>query len=71
MKIRFSQPQLELLLKMGFPFDFRKDLTDFEYFLTVEHVGERILKDGFDDSYRPTETGVLYSIIMDKLCEAS
>ena len=71
MKIRFSQPQLELLQMMGFPFDYRKDLTDFEYFLTVEHVGERILKDGFDDSYRPTETGKLYSGIMEQLCEIS
>jgi hypothetical protein len=71
MKIRFSQSQLELLQMMGFPFDYRKDLTDFEYFLTVEHVGERILKDGFDDSYQPTEAGRLYSGIMEQLCEIS
>ncbi len=71
MRICFSQQQLELLSAMGFPFDFRKNLTDFEYFLAIEHVGKRILIEGLDDSHRLTETGRLYTGIMEQLCEAS
>ena len=71
MKIRFSEQQLELLYKAGFPFDFKKDLSDFEYFLTVEHVGHRILTDGLDNEHRLTETGRLYGGIMETLCRTS
>ena len=71
MKIRFSEQQMELLYTAGFPFDFKKDLSDFEYFLTVEHVGQRILMDGLDGEHRPTETGRLYGCIMETLCKAS
>lgn len=71
MKIRFSEQQLELLYTAGFPFDFKKDLSEFEYFLTVEHVGQRILTEGLDDRLKPTETGRLYNGIMDTLCGVS
>lgn len=71
MKIRFSEQQLELLYTAGFPFDFRKELSEFEYYLTVEHVGERILKEGLDDQRQPTEAGRLYGGIMETLCRAS
>lgn len=71
MKIRFSEQQLELLYTAGFPFDFKKDLSDFEYFLTIEHVGQRILADGLDNELQPTETGRLYGGIMETLCKAS
>ena len=71
MKIRFSEQQLELLYTAGFPFDFKKDLSEFEYFLTVEHVGQRILTEGLDDKHQPTEMGRLYGGIMETLCRAS
>lgn len=71
MKIRFSEQQMELLSLAGFPFDFRGDLSEFEFFLTVEHVGQRILREGLDKDYRPTETGRLYGDIMETLCKTA
>ena len=71
MKIRFSEQQLELLYRAGFPFDFHNDLSEFEYFLTIEHVGGRILKDGMDGDHHLTETGRLYSGIMETLCQVN
>ncbi len=71
MKIRFSEQQLELLHSAGFPFDFKKDLSEFEYFLTLEHVGGRILREGLNDEHLPTEAGKLYGGIMETLCRAS
>lgn len=71
MKIRFSEQQMALLRSAGFPFDFHKDLTDYEYFLTVEHVGQRILKLGFDSEHKVTEEGRLYGSIMETLCQTA
>ena len=71
MRIRFSQQQMELLCMAGFPFDFKGELTDYEYFLTLEHVSQRILRDGLDDAYQPTEAGRLYGGIMETLCQLS
>jgi len=71
MKIRFSEQQMALLRSAGFPFDFRKDLNDYEYFLTVEHVGLLILKHGLDDDYHITEEGRLYGGIMETLCQSA
>jgi len=71
MKIRFSEQQMALLTSAGFPFDFHKDLTDYEYFLTVEHISQRILMDGFDDTHNVTETGRLYNGIMEAICQSA
>ncbi len=67
MKLKFNKKQLEILNRIGFGFDVRKDLSDDEYFELDEKVSDYLMKNGFDDDYKPNAIGQVCESIMDIL----
>lgn len=70
MIFKFSQSQMELLHKIGFPFDVRGDLTDEQYFELDERVSDYLAMYGLSHDDKVNQTGRLCEDILDILSDA-
>ena len=69
MKITFKNEQIELIKKIGVPFDITKDLTDDEICEIEEIIGDYHVLNTLDEDYKPNKEGEICLDILQILGE--
>ena len=57
MKIQFTKKQIELVKKIGVPFDITQDLTDDEIIELGDIVADYHILETLDEDYKPNKEG--------------